>query len=81
MNSFTGIKQFKCPQCDMKFLQKSNQKSHLKVHNGESLPMPWKCVHCPKTFAYKSWLSVHMRKHTGEKPYKVLNALRSSQVV
>ena len=65
----TGFKPFACPECDAKFAQSGDLKTHVKqkhTTNNET----HKCTHpgCGSAFALKQSLTRHLRTHTGEKP-------------
>ncbi|KAH0551876.1 hypothetical protein KQX54_002461 [Cotesia glomerata] len=62
----TGEKRYKCEQCPMKFLRKSNLNKHLIIHTGIK---PAQCNICLGKFCGKASLKRHMMIHTGERPW------------
>ena len=59
----TGVKSFQCNDCDMKFTQSGNLKSHQRYKH--TFEKPFECNYCGKKFALKSILKSHQRfKHT-----------------
>ncbi|CAL4079605.1 unnamed protein product [Meganyctiphanes norvegica] len=63
----TGMKPYKCNQCDKDFSTKLNLEEHMSMHTGVR---PYSCNHCEMDFPRKNYLKYHMQVHHGEKPYK-----------
>ncbi|KAG8035073.1 hypothetical protein G9C98_001563 [Cotesia typhae] len=63
----TGEKRYKCEQCPLKFLRKSNINKHMLTHTGIK---PYQCDICLSKFCGKVSLSRHMMIHTGERPFQ-----------
>ncbi|KAJ8278359.1 hypothetical protein GJAV_G00086770, partial [Gymnothorax javanicus] len=63
----TGVKLYKCDQCEMGFTWKSQLKTHQTTHTREK---PYRCGQCEKSFSRKDSLKCHQRIHTNEKPYR-----------
>ncbi|XP_073404088.1 uncharacterized protein [Dendrobates tinctorius] len=57
---------YSCPDCQKRFVYKSQFVIHQRTHSGEK---PYTCSECGKSCALKSNLVIHQRIHTGEKPY------------
>ncbi|XP_004859055.1 zinc finger protein 461 [Heterocephalus glaber] len=57
----------KCKEYWKAFIQCSQLKQHLRIHNGKKR---YECKECGKAFNYVSELTLHQRIHTGEKPYE-----------
>ncbi len=72
----TGEKPFECTQCDKKFTNSSNLKTHAKkYHPIQASEEPadetfFQCEHCPKTFTRKDHFFNHTSTHTGERPFQ-----------
>ncbi|KAJ8362693.1 hypothetical protein SKAU_G00115240 [Synaphobranchus kaupii] len=65
----TGVKSYKCTDCEKCFKDKSGLNIHLRIHMGEK---PHNCTQCGKSFSQESQLNSHQRIHTGEKPHKCI---------
>ncbi|XP_041642746.1 zinc finger protein 774-like [Cheilinus undulatus] len=65
-NSLTGETPFKCDSCEETFKNKSELKTHVRVHTGKKTHT---CKSCGKIFSFLSTLKIHTRIHTGEKPF------------
>ncbi|XP_062825346.1 zinc finger and SCAN domain-containing protein 2-like [Anolis carolinensis] len=65
----TGVKPFKCLQCEKSFSHKGNLIRHHATHTREK---PFKCSVCEKSFSQKGNLISHQATHTGVKPFKCL---------
>ena len=55
-----NAKKFRCPQCDLGFVQKEFLRRHLLTHSGER---PFQCSLCPSTFRQM----IHLRQHQRRK--------------
>ncbi|XP_066449498.1 zinc finger protein 879-like [Eleutherodactylus coqui] len=64
-----GVKHYSCTECGKQFRQRSQLKSHQKMHTGRKL---YHCEECKMCFSEKSNLVRHQRTHSGEKPYQYL---------
>ena len=62
----TGVKPFKCEQCDREFTRLDSYKNHTRLHTGER---PYKCDECQKEFNYLTTYKRHLNIHSGERPY------------
>ena len=60
---------FDCENCHKITTQKSNYKTHLKVHNSVCTTL-YICAICGRDFNYKNSLHVHMGSHGGFCPFK-----------
>ena len=65
----TGVKEFACDLCNVRFtikcnLDRHNKAVHLKIK-------PFACLEkgCPKKFSTRAGLKVHQNFHNGNKPY------------
>lgn len=56
----TGIKPFKCPECQRTFNQAGNLKSHMRLHTGEK---PYKCQYCDESFNHNVSLKSHIQRY------------------
>uniref|UniRef100_A0A1A9ULL2 C2H2-type domain-containing protein n=1 Tax=Glossina austeni TaxID=7395 RepID=A0A1A9ULL2_GLOAU len=71
--SVVNLKPYKCDQCSIRFVSKSNLNAHLKRHKDEKPPCkrgPYICPRCDKVVKSPGLLSQHLYKHDGVKPYK-----------
>lgn len=53
----TGIKPFKCPECQLSFRLKHHIKKHMRTHE-----MPFKCTKCSERFRQKWKFDAHVCK-------------------
>ncbi|XP_043942410.1 zinc finger protein 92 homolog isoform X2 [Protopterus annectens] len=60
-------KQYKCPECNKCFKQRTPLVQHKRIHSGER---PYKCPECGKFFRQSSALTRHKRTHMGARPYE-----------
>lgn len=62
----TGMRPYKCDQCDKSFAQSTNLSAHKKiVHQGIR---PYACDICNKRFTRRGYLENHMRTHSSKRP-------------
>ena len=66
--SHTGLKPFKCRECDHAFIRKSHLNAHARTHLNDNLK-PFSCQICLKTFWTNQHLSRHLKVH--ENNFKV----------
>ena len=55
--------------CDKRFKNKGDLKTHLDRHDGKFSIYQYPCRHCEKKFQTSWARTTHERLHTGEKPY------------
>ena len=63
----SGVKPYKCLQCEYAASSKTHLRAHTRVHTGEK---PFKCKECNFASNQVSNLSTHMKMHSGEKSHK-----------
>ncbi|XP_050419627.1 oocyte zinc finger protein XlCOF26-like [Adelges cooleyi] len=68
----SGIRPYKCTNCDKCFFTKSKMIEHQVVHSVRS----HFCALCSKGFKRKRSLEVHMESHVIEKPFQCTTCLR-----
>ncbi|XP_041657748.1 gastrula zinc finger protein xFG20-1-like [Cheilinus undulatus] len=59
-------KPFRCGTCGEEVKNKSELKTHQRVHDGKKMHS---CEICGKMFSSNSLLTKHVRSHTGERPF------------
>jgi DNA-directed RNA polymerase subunit RPC12/RpoP len=62
----SGVKKYKCSDCNTEFTRHHNLKSHQLTHSQEK---PFKCDDCDMRFRRLHDLKRHSKLHTGEKPH------------
>ena len=67
MRVHSGVKPYKCLQCEYAAPSKTHLRAHSGVHTGET---PFKCKECNFASNQVSNLSTHMKMHSGEKSHK-----------
>jgi len=55
----SGIKPYKCDNCDKEFSLKHNFNRHYRIHTGEK---NFKCIKCERAFVTKAHLHYHLNK-------------------
>ena len=60
MRGHTQEKKIHCDQCDLKFVDLSTLRKHLRTHTGEK---PYECSQCAKRFSQSGNLKRHMLVH------------------
>ncbi|XP_077432791.1 uncharacterized protein LOC144058283 [Vanacampus margaritifer] len=66
-NDDTGIKPYKCPECEKMFRHRSVLELHMRIHSKDK---PYQCSVCGKGFRFSSYLQQHVIIHSGQKPHK-----------
>ncbi|RLU21732.1 hypothetical protein DMN91_006108 [Ooceraea biroi] len=62
------VTEHKCTSCDKVFLNKTNLRTHSKIHSENRTVIPCPYDGCQRTYYFKSNLECHVRvKHLGEK--------------
>ncbi|NXD72164.1 CTCF protein, partial [Eolophus roseicapillus] len=68
LNTHTGTRPHKCPDCDMAFVTSGELVRHRRYkHTHEK---PFKCSMCDYASVEVSKLKRHIRSHTGERPFQ-----------
>ena len=70
--SHTGLKPFKCNQCDSSYRQQQDLKYHVFTNHtaGKSNLIRYTCEECESSFIRASEKKRHMMIHSGEKPFR-----------
>ena len=66
-NIHTGVKEYKCDQCNKEFIEVVSLIRHQKIHNGVK---EYKCGKCNKKITERYTLIKHQMIHNGVKEYK-----------
>ncbi|XP_076465184.1 uncharacterized protein LOC143296980 [Babylonia areolata] len=68
MSHPTMTKRFVCETCHKCFATKSDLRTHIRTHTGET---PYKCDYCERAFKQRGHRKLHIQvAHTKEMPYK-----------
>jgi len=66
MKSHSGVKEFKCNECDASFTLNTLLNKHIKIHQSKQ----FKCRECDKEFITSVKLNRHMKAHADDKPFQ-----------
>ncbi|KFB41631.1 AGAP009068-PA-like protein [Anopheles sinensis] len=71
MRIHTREKAFECPVCRKRYVQSSDLKRHMLIHNPGDEGKPFQCEYCLRRYPRKDYLKVHIRKQHPNRPEAV----------